>query len=528
MFPGSVPQIALEFCSKGSVGDQLRDHKAPIRGKYAAAIMLQLLVALKQLHDRSVVHRDIKADNLLLMESGEVKLADMGLGRVLANGENKRHTAVLSGSPYWLPPDFLTSQVYSVKTDVWAVGVVLIELLEVFPPLHQFLPMVAMFHLARGTPEHRAWFREENKHPPMAVDFARACLALDPDARPSVEELLRHPFVAQVGDLEAARVLVRAVLEGDASESDEFSSVAVDADFELGDSMASSGNSVSHESGGKSDSASSLLEELDCDETDSFSEKSASGFLRRLKSGTLTGRMLGGSSPSASSLSQRLRSFQEADLPQIQTVRDLVRALFNSTSGVPVKDRMYHGRVYPRCFIASEAVSWMLARLNLSDRREAVSLGVLLQRRGVIHHVAYGHQFCDAKLFFRFALHERRKTEALTESERDLHKFVTSKLDTPSEYQDLVTKMREAVTVKDRSYHGRTFKKCFLGSDAVDWFSGKGFRDALKLPEEIPRVTRAQAVDLGQMIMARGAFHHVVDREVFQDKKFFFRFFSDE
>src|SRR3989338_1489884 len=143
-------QIALEFCDKGSVGDMLRDHKTPIRGRHAAAVMLQLLVSLKQLHDRGVVHRDIKADNLLLMESGEVKLADMGLGRVLGEGESKRHTMQLSGSPYWLPPDFLNTQDYSAKTDVWAVGVVLIELLEVFPPLHEFLPMVAMFHIASG------------------------------------------------------------------------------------------------------------------------------------------------------------------------------------------------------------------------------------------------------------------------------------------------------------------------------------------------------------------------------------------
>eukprot|EP01027_Heterolobosea_sp_BB2_P012254 GEZU01017775.1.p1 GENE.GEZU01017775.1~~GEZU01017775.1.p1 ORF type:complete len:167 (+),score=24.38 GEZU01017775.1:240-740(+) len=86
-----------------------------------------------------------------------------------------------------------------------------------------------------------------------------------------------------------------------------------------------------------------------------------------------------------------------------QSIRLRIRNPFN---GFPVKDRKYRLKTYPKCFIGGEAVDWFVNNLGLS-RQDSVSLGRLLQERGVFDHVCKDHLFKDEYLFYHFTEKKR-------------------------------------------------------------------------------------------------------------------------
>ena len=78
---------------------------------------------MKHLHDRKVLHRDIKAQNVFLTSEGVVKLGDFGIAKVLNNTMDNARTVV--GTPYYLSPEIVDNKPYSFKSDVWSLGVLL-------------------------------------------------------------------------------------------------------------------------------------------------------------------------------------------------------------------------------------------------------------------------------------------------------------------------------------------------------------------------------------------------------------------
>lgn len=97
----------------------------------AAAFMKQILSALVYLHDRKIVHRDMKPENLLLDESATtVKIIDFGTSAKFSSG-NKLTSKV--GTPYYIAPEVLAKS-YDEKCDVWSCGVILYILLCGYPP----------------------------------------------------------------------------------------------------------------------------------------------------------------------------------------------------------------------------------------------------------------------------------------------------------------------------------------------------------------------------------------------------------
>ena len=87
---------------------------------------------MKHVHDRKILYRDIKAQNIFLTKQGLVKLGDFGIAHVLRNTVDVTKSVV--GTPYYLSPEIIEGLPYSFKSDVWSLGVLLYEMCTLKPP----------------------------------------------------------------------------------------------------------------------------------------------------------------------------------------------------------------------------------------------------------------------------------------------------------------------------------------------------------------------------------------------------------
>lgn len=121
--------IYLEYIPGGSVGSCLRKH-----GKFEEGVVKslnhQVLSGLAYLHDRGILHRDLKADNILLDLDGTCKISDFGISKKTDNIYGNDVTNSMQGSVFWMAPEVVKSQGqgYSAKVDIWSLGCVVLEM----------------------------------------------------------------------------------------------------------------------------------------------------------------------------------------------------------------------------------------------------------------------------------------------------------------------------------------------------------------------------------------------------------------
>uniref|UniRef100_A0A3B5LQG0 non-specific serine/threonine protein kinase n=1 Tax=Xiphophorus couchianus TaxID=32473 RepID=A0A3B5LQG0_9TELE len=138
--------LVMEYCL-GSASDLLEVHKKPLQEVEIAAITHGALQGLAYLHSHNMIHRDVKAGNILLTEPGQVKLADFGSASIASPANS------FVGTPYWMAPEVILAMdegQYDGKVDVWSLGITCIELAERKPPLFNMNAMSALYHIAQN------------------------------------------------------------------------------------------------------------------------------------------------------------------------------------------------------------------------------------------------------------------------------------------------------------------------------------------------------------------------------------------
>jgi serine/threonine protein kinase len=201
-FHGS-PMILMEYCDRGSLRDMIDYRDLCLSEKQACIIIHDLLAALLILEMKyKVMHRDIKAANILINSKGQVKVTDFGVSSRLS--DKKTGTLSTKGTPYWMAPEVINGQLQTYSADIWSVGATAIELIEGAPPYCEYDPTKAMIKIAtNGFPG----FRAPKLLTSSFKDFISKCMSRDPKNRCTAAQLMKHPWIAQAETLNREEIL---------------------------------------------------------------------------------------------------------------------------------------------------------------------------------------------------------------------------------------------------------------------------------------------------------------------------------
>lgn len=195
--------LAMEYCGAGSIQDLIKVTGECMDERQCGVILRESLKGLHYLHSQKLIHRDVKAGNVLVNHKGQCKLADFGVSAQLKDTIDKRKTVI--GTPYWMAPEVFKDNKYDYKADVWSLGVTAIEMATGRPPHADVPPLRALFIIPKSDPPN---LPTDEDWSDGFRDFISQCCTKNPEDRPTAQQLLRHPWIKQAGSLRVMQELV--------------------------------------------------------------------------------------------------------------------------------------------------------------------------------------------------------------------------------------------------------------------------------------------------------------------------------
>ncbi|XP_075598018.1 serine/threonine-protein kinase Nek5 isoform X1 [Balearica regulorum gibbericeps] len=185
--------IVMEYCDGGDLMKRINmQHGVLFHEDQILSWFVQISLGLKHIHDKKILHRDVKAQNIFLSNNGEVaKLGDFGIARQLNSTMEFAHTCV--GTPYYLSPEICENRPYNNKTDIWSLGCVLYELCALKHPfegnsLHQLVLKICRGRFHPVSPNYSYDLRI----------LISQLFKISPRDRPSINSILRKPFLQKL------------------------------------------------------------------------------------------------------------------------------------------------------------------------------------------------------------------------------------------------------------------------------------------------------------------------------------------
>ncbi|XP_033369359.1 serine/threonine-protein kinase Nek1 isoform X4 [Parus major] len=183
--------IVMDYCEGGDLFKKINAQKGiPFSEDQILDWFVQICLALKHIHDRKILHRDIKSQNIFLTKDGTIQLGDFGIARVLNSTAELARTCI--GTPYYLSPEICQNKPYNNKSDIWALGCVLYEMCTL---KHAF---------EAGNMKNLVLKIISGPFPPVSMHYSYDLRNLlsqlfkrNPRNRPSVNSILEKNFIAK-------------------------------------------------------------------------------------------------------------------------------------------------------------------------------------------------------------------------------------------------------------------------------------------------------------------------------------------
>ncbi|XP_056619606.1 serine/threonine-protein kinase Nek1 isoform X3 [Triplophysa dalaica] len=183
--------IVMDYCEGGDLFKKINNQKGILfPEEQILDWFVQICLALKHVHDRKILHRDIKSQNIFLTKDGTVQLGDFGIARVLNSTVELARTCI--GTPYYLSPEICENKPYNNKSDVWALGCVLYEMCTLKHAFEAGNMKNLVLKIIRGS------------YPAVSVHYSQDLRLLlaklfkrNPRERPSVSTILDKPFLVR-------------------------------------------------------------------------------------------------------------------------------------------------------------------------------------------------------------------------------------------------------------------------------------------------------------------------------------------
>ncbi|XP_018651526.1 serine/threonine kinase [Schistosoma mansoni] len=181
--------IAMGFCEGGDLYTRLRMRNGVLLSeRVLVEWFVQLAIALQYMHERNVLHRDLKTRNIFLTRSNIVKLGDLGIARVLESSNSMATTLI--GTPYYMSPELFANKPYNHKSDIWALGCVLYEMSTLRHAFNAKSFNALSYKILSGKIPDMP-----TQYSPELLELMRAMLHLKPEKRPSARRVLSNSFI---------------------------------------------------------------------------------------------------------------------------------------------------------------------------------------------------------------------------------------------------------------------------------------------------------------------------------------------
>lgn len=183
------------------------------------------------MHDRKILHRDLKTQNIFLTSKGEIKIGDFGIARVLQSTYDYAQTAI--GTPYYLSPEICQEKPYNQKSDIWSLGCILYEIVTLKHAFDATSMKALVFKILRGSyPEIPKMYSQELR------DLIAEMLTKEPAKRPSIKKILEKDFLAS---------RIPKLVANTLNNRGDMSHTLLKKGSNVGSSLSSDGTSISNE-----------------------------------------------------------------------------------------------------------------------------------------------------------------------------------------------------------------------------------------------------------------------------------------
>lgn len=161
-----------------------------------------MALAMNYVHDKKILHRDLKTQNIFLTSKGDIKIGDFGIARVLQHTYDCANTAI--GTPYYLSPEICQEKPYNQKSDIWSLGCIFYE--------------IATLNHAFDAQNMKGLIQKilKGSYPPLPEVYSpdlkkllSEMLIKDPNKRPSIRKILEMPFMkAKINELFSSTIKI--------------------------------------------------------------------------------------------------------------------------------------------------------------------------------------------------------------------------------------------------------------------------------------------------------------------------------